>query len=59
MSNKESVVIVRASELAKANARINELKEALIDLLETAYQCDGWEYFPQDALDDAQAALDK
>lgn len=38
-------------------ARIKELREALADLIDTACRCDGWEFFPSDAIESAQAAL--
>ena len=36
--------------------RISELEAALLELIDTASQCDSWESFPSDALDDATAA---
>lgn len=40
----------------KQQERIAELEAALLELIDTASQCDSWESFPSDALDDATAA---
>jgi len=50
MSEKDELI-------AKHEARIIELRNALENLVEVASQCDGWESFPQCALDEAYDAL--
>ena len=37
--------------------RITHLEEALENLISVACRCDGWESFPQGALDDAEGVL--
>lgn len=38
---------------ASESARIKELEEALLKLINLAQECDSWESFPQDPLDEA------
>jgi len=45
--------------IAKHEARIIELRNALEDLAEIASQCDSWESFPQSAINAAYDALNQ
>lgn len=40
------------------NERIKKLEAELIKLIELAQQCDGWEYFPSEPLDEAYLVLE-
>ena len=56
ISNLRSAVHNLATDGLKQDKRITELEAALLELIDTASQCDSWESFPSDALDDATAA---
>ena len=46
-----------ASGIQLDKDRITELEAALSRLIDVACQCDGWESFPSDAIEDAQQTL--
>ena len=44
--------------MSEDQVHIMRLENALEELIDTAEQCDSWEYFPTEAIDRARRALD-
>ena len=47
----------RDTEINKLTSRVAELEAALVELMDKASECDSWESFPEQYLEDARNAL--
>lgn len=44
-------------EIARLKIRVKQLSDGLGYLIDVACRCDGWEFFPSKAIEDAQKVL--
>ena len=55
----EMCIDVLDEQVEQLQVRVNQLEEGLNRLINVASECDSWESFPSQALEDAERALDK
>ena len=59
MNKPTGKLLFAYNTITELNSRIDELENALENLIIAALKCDSWEVFPDDYLDEARKALEE